>query len=445
MATHGSGNDIHVIVESAYVAVELQRQLTVLTDNTQVHATNGHLFDYKMQDGRITLLPLSTNMTERIRRLDGENIIIATDSDPQGELIAAHIKQLTPNSKHKRCLFNDITQGGVLSALHRFNQNEFEFNESEALKAALLKITNLKISASKHAGLYLTTTGIDICKQFSKYGRLNQVQSRVFQRQETLYRCNTPKNLGKVCEMARPAPAVTRDIVLQNALANSNTSTAASLQESFINGKLSYTRTDFAKLPVFAEKQLSDFTLQGHLIDIDLHIEFASGAPHYALYNLGPPASRDEWLVASQNRTALSSRFSDTSALTFEGGEMLIASTDVISGLDDYLSPKNELTTLLALSKDASISNLELSAERYRRLFYNGRHLNQRLVTASLNIAEKHYPRLVQEGIHASIEKAVINNGLEEMKTLAAVNPEMPAQKKSQQVSNEIVDSIELR
>ncbi len=439
----GTGNTAHVIVESAHVAAQLQRQLNKCTANTTVHATNGHLFSYRQDNGSIYIEPVKHSMAERIKRLDGDNIIVATDPDPQGELIATHVRNLTPNSKHKRCIFNDISELGVRQALHQFNQNAFQFDEEQAMRAALMKLVNIRIASESKGGLYLTTTGIDICKQFATIRRINKVQTRTFERKGVVYKSAVPSSFGNAVNMQRPNPAITRDLVLRNALEGNTTHVARELQDSFIQGMLSYTRTDFAKLPYFSEKLLSDHTLDGSLVDIARHLDFTTGQAHYALYNLKAAVSDVETRIKLQNRSALCTQYNDVNLIEFDTGVQLLADSSMIKNVNGRLSPTNELSALLSLSPDASPSNIEASATRYCRLFYNGNQLNTKLINASLDIAERKYPRLVEHGIHAALDAAITKHSTTELSNHINLTKSASI-KKSQLVPNDLVDSLEL-
>ena len=446
MSTNGNGNERirWVIVESRYAALALQPLLDRLTDGTRTIATHGHLFDYQMTGANLSLAPKNPHTVGMISRLNGDDIIIASDSDHQGELIAAHIRALTPDSAHRRCIFNDITEMGVLVSLNNFNNRQYNFDDNAAAKAALLKIANLKLLHSKKSShKFLTTTSVDIVKHFNEIGRLNQVQTRVFQENGINVECVVPTSFGEAIAMARPAPVVTKDRVIQNALEGGLINCTDRLQDAYINGMLSYTRTDINKLPSFSENTLSDYTLNGALLDIEEYLSDAAGLPHYAIHNLMPPNTPLERRIQLQNRSALSSQYNDSQTITFDNGRQLQASNAYVRRTKGQIAPKNELVAILCCSKDSASSNLEHAAQRYERYFYNGNKLNTGLVDSTMRDAEKHYPQLVEHGVHATIDKAlnditVVEHGR------AALQEALKPKKKSQRLDATITDSLTL-
>ena len=444
MSTYGSGNERTrwVIVESRYAAMALQPILDRLTGEVKTIATHGHLFDYQMEEGNLYLSPKNPQIVGMISRLNGDDIIIASDSDYQGELIAAHIRALTPDSAHRRCIFNDITEMGVLVSLNNFNKRQYNFDDNAAAKAALLKIANLKLLHSKkNSRNFLTTTSVDIVKHFNEVGRVNLVQTRVFQEKGVRVECVVPTSFGEATAMIRPAPVVTKDRVMQNALEGGTLNCTDRLQDAYINGMLSYTRTDIWKLPSFSENLLSDYTLNGALLDVEDYLDGTAGLPHYAIHNLMHPNTPLERQVQLQNRSALSSQYKDSQTITFENGRKLQASSSYVRRTKGQISPKNELAAILCCSNDSASSNLEHAAQRYERYFYNGSKLNTKLVNSTMRDAEKHYPQLVEHGVHATIEKALNDMTVIESSN-TALQEALKPQKKSQRLDETIADSI---
>ncbi|ACH64804.1 toprim domain protein (plasmid) [Aliivibrio fischeri MJ11] len=396
----GSGNNI--IVESQKIASHLYNNLNKLGLVINVIATSGHLYDYQFENDYIVQQPKNIALIEQIKRLNGQSIIIATDPDPQGDLMAEHIKELTPESEHGRCIFNDVSEIGIVQSLNRFNNNEFSFNQSQAFKAALIKITNLHMqreSSQSNRSNYLTTTGVTLAKQFDVLGRVNKVQQRAFNVEGKQHVCNVPITWQDALSANKISPTITRDLIADRALSGRKLSVASELQDSFINGRLSYTRTDFQRLPSIAEQVLSEYTLSGELIQHDQHLDFQSNTAHYAIYNLSSPITPIEYLIKEQNRTALSHKFNDCSSINFSS-ESVLARTGRFLGSQITIAPENEIAYLLAKSKDTSPSNLEFSAQKYAKLFYNGTHCNSQLISSTLKHAEKHYPKLIEFGLN---------------------------------------------
>ncbi|WP_390240817.1 toprim domain-containing protein [Vibrio sp. R78045] len=443
----GAGNVNYVIVESRHIGRILQAHLDELVANTQVLATSGHLYDYKFHENKIHLVPIQTQAIDAISKLNGKNIIVATDPDPQGNLIAEHIKSLTPNSEHRRCIFSDLTKSGVLVSLNRFNKRQFEFDERNALKGALVKVANLHLrhNGKGNSGHYQTTTGIELAKQFANIGRVNNVTSRTFERNGVHYRCNVPSSFGEATNMGRPSPIVTKQIIANKSLEGRSLNVADHLQDAFINGRLSYTRTDFSKLPAFSEKIINEYTTNGDQIDIDHHLEFNGNAPHYAIHNLAAPFSPLERMIQIHNQSSLVTKYNDTNIVTFENGHTLIASANEHCPTRTTLPPANECAVLLSLSSDSSPAILESSGARYAKHFYNGNQLNQPIISNTLNIAEKHFPALTSQGLDATLEKA-LDSGVSLTDSLTHLELDNPSKnKKSQEINNGLLDSIEFK
>lgn len=404
----GSGKNI--IVESPKIAALLQHNLFKLGVITSVIATSGHLYDYTFHNNNIVQQPINKTIIEDLKALNGQPIIIATDPDPQGDLIAEHIKNLTPDSEHGRCIFNDISEIGVTLTLNRYNKGEFDFNQNQALKAALIKVTNLhmrKMSSKSNRNNYLTTTGISLAKQFDAVGRINQVQQRGFNVEGVQHVCNVPIQWHDANAATKVNPTITRDLITDRALSGRKLTVAEELQDAFINGRISYTRTDFKFLPSIADQTLSEYTLSGELIHHEQHLDFQSNTAHYAIYNLAHPITPIEHLIKEQNRTSLNHSFNDCSVMHFDSGSVLARTGSFIKN-ELTLSPQNEIAYLLASSKDTSPSNIELSAKKYSTLFFNGNHCNTKLISSTLKQAEKHYPKLIEFGLNHVLNELII-------------------------------------
>lgn len=426
------------------MASTLRRQIHTLNPKLDVDiiATGGHLFDYGYRDGKLYLDNINTKGRDRVARYNGWNIMIATDPDPQGELIANHIKTLTPDSAHRRAVFNDLTLSGIAQSIDRFNRQELTFSRHDAAMAAMLKVVNLAMQQKRHGRQYLTTTGIDIAKQFQEYGRLNHMHMiKVSDSIST----SVSKGHGTIESMRKPTPATTKSVIMQQAMDVRSIDTMNELRNGFDMMRLSYIRTNETHLPMSARDNVRDYATRHHPLDIESHFVPHGNASHYALHNTDFAMTEVEHLVAQQNASACSSQCDTCYQIEMSNGWTTYANENDAK-VDGKVAPEKELAMLLANSNDSAPSTIVQSAEKYAKHFYNGGWLNQPLLEQTIDIAQKHYPRILAVGVHESL-KAMLGS---EPSTVDLVMDEEPiahmieAKKKSQELKPQLLDSMDI-
>ncbi|ENI4488070.1 hypothetical protein ABXZ88_003954 [Vibrio fluvialis] len=393
-------------MESPSTAAQLSSQLSKLNVGCTVFATNGHLFDYVVTPrGSYAISPINKQLVDTIRSLDGQRLVIATDCDRQGELIAKHIKHLTPNSTHDRCQFNDLSLSGVHRALDGLNKGEFKFQNRLADEAVMIKLINLRMKNNRVAGFYTTTTSIELAKQWQKHGSFDKAKSRAFEVNSAYYHCAMPEGQQLECvTLARPA--VTKDIILQRTLTGRSLNTMAQLQESYLMGRLSYVRTDYDCLPVTASKTLQEYSLGGMDIQRSYLLAYNKHTPHYAIHNLAHPRSDVEILVALQNRSALTATHNDVLVGTTTSGAKILLNQNKQHVITD-VRPEQQIAWLLAQSENSSPSNIEASATRYTKHFFNGGTRNDKLIGLTQELAQREYPTLWDNGLNSLVQTAL--------------------------------------
>ncbi|MBY7854228.1 hypothetical protein KW429_11030 [Vibrio fluvialis] len=395
-----------IIVESPSTAARLSSLLSRLNSGYIVTSTKGHLFDYvATASGSYALKPINKHISDSIKTLDGQNLIIATDMDKQGELIAKHIRMITPNSSHTRCHFNDLSLAGVHRALNGLKKGEFEFRNQLADEATMIKLINMRMMSHRAAGFYTTTTNIELVKQWLKHGTFETAQNRTFAINSGYFHCAMPDG-QRLASVVRASPVVTKDIILQRTLTNKSLNTMVMLQDSYLIGRLSYVRTDHCFLPVTAANALQEFTLCGNEIEHSYMLTYNKNIPHYAIQNLAHPRSEAEILVALQNRSALTSKYNDVLIGTTETGAKVLLNQSKQHVLPES-SPEQQISWLLAQSENSSSSNLESSAIKYGKHFFNGGKRNDKLIGITQEIAMREYPMLWEKGLNQLVQEAV--------------------------------------
>ncbi|WP_194663812.1 toprim domain-containing protein [Vibrio anguillarum] len=404
LTSNGKYDVSYIIVESRHVAQQLQQTLNRMRIETSVVATNGHLFNYQEMDGNYHLAPIQPELIRFLKNLQHEKIMVATDNDEQGELIAHHIKMLTPSSEHTRCFFNNLTPVSVHLALSASQNNQYTFNEDLALKAAMIKMVNLRMTTKDHRSrIFATTTSLEIAKMFNQHGRCNQLKAKTYQVEGQHYHVNQPTS-QTIRNVGRPSPSVTKDLINHNALSQIKLNTMEQLQESFSLARLSYIRTD---VPAFAMTSLTDlqqYTLNGSPVDFQEYIAQLTNTAHYAIQNINHPQSAIEWQVFRHNRTALSLDYTDIlKADTNTGGSVYLSKTKPLTS--DTLRPSNEIAWLMCQSPDTASSSIEATAQKYERFFYNGKSLNENALRRTIGLGEGQYQNLWENGLNTMIDK----------------------------------------
>lgn len=397
-----------VLVESPRTSASLAAKLGALRLDYEVMATNGHLYDYQQDGNSYHLVNKQKQVIDELKSYKKRDIIIATDSDPQGELIALHIQQTAPDNTFHRCYFNDLTTTGVRTALNNMAKDAYQFDSRQAVKAALVKLINLRIKSEAQNRFYTTTTGIELCKQWDKHGRINDIDARTYEISGQHYHSIIP-NHHRLSSVHDVTPVVTKDLIIQRALHEKTVTTMEELQESYQLGRLSYIRTTSNKLPMTSVAFIEDEILG----DDDIaHYSFFSHdpyLPHYAIHNLSSPRSSIEKAVFIQNRTALTNSHRDIYAGKTDTGALVFLKKHHRK-VSSNPSPANEISWLLAQSNNTSPSTIESSAHKYAQLYFNGQHRNEQLITKTIEITQKQYPSLWELGLNELVAQSLQKN-----------------------------------
>ncbi|ELP5729346.1 hypothetical protein QTV44_002613 [Vibrio vulnificus] len=433
-----------IMVESHVVASTLRRQIYTLNPllDVDIIATGGHLFDYNYRNGKLYLDSINTKGRNQVAGYNGWNIAIATDPDPQGELIANHIKTLTPDSVHRRAVFNDLTLSGIAQSIERFNRQELTFSRHDAAMAAMLKVINLAMQQKRHRRQYLTTTGIDIAKQFRDYGRLNHMH--MIKISDTIS-TSVSKTHGSIEIIRKPNPATTKSIIMQQALDTRNIDTMNELRSGFDMMRLSYIRTTETHLPISAKDAIRDYAARHYPVNIESHFVPHRNASHYALHNTDFAITDVEHLIAQQNASACSSQCNTCYEIITSNGWTTYANENDAK-IKGRIAPEKELAMLLANSSDSAPSTITQSARKYAKHFYNGEWLNQPLIDQTLDIAQQHYPKILAIGVRESLKEVLAS----EPSTIELVMDNKPithmldAKRKSQELKPQLLDSMDM-
>ncbi|CCO46830.1 hypothetical protein VIBNISOn1_190049 [Vibrio nigripulchritudo SOn1] len=364
-----------VFAESPITASNIHR-----ASGMDAMATYGHLFDYEYINNKIGLVAKNPVLVERIalQNTPSQTLILATDNDAQGELIAQHIQALTPRAIHHRVHIKELTKDGIESAISR----PTKVNHQLANEGAYVRLLNLKLRKLEPRGI-LTTTSVTIAKSIETRGRLNQLNNFTISHNGQEYFTRFPSELEKhVKGVTPPLPAITRNITMLAAFQDI-TNVHAALQELYQTRRLSYIRTDSAVLPS------SNLLYDEHISEEGLK------SAHYAIYNLTPYSSDLERYVYKINESAVSSNYHALTVKTSLGN--VIALDEPMPNC--ILRPSSELMLHLSLDDDSFASTISSAAQRYERLFYKGRGLDESLVAGVRAKARKLVPEVYEKGI----------------------------------------------
>ncbi|WP_229631136.1 toprim domain-containing protein [Vibrio coralliilyticus] len=343
-------------------------------------ATYGHVFDYDYINSKLVLVAKNPSLLERLQHLNSpeQRVIIATDNDAQGELIAQHIKALTPTAKHDRVHINDLSKEGIEFAINR----PLEINNALANEGAYLRLLNLKLSKIEPRGT-LTTTSITLADSFISRGRLNELDNFTLRVAGEEFHVRFPEKLGGSIEHTLlPEPAITRNITQLCAVQNI-INTHNSMQSLYESRKLSYIRTDSRILPNV------NAVYQHHTSN-----EVLSEA-HYAIHNLSPYHSDIERYVFKINNSAKST---DTSVVELRTsiGSMLAINERLTT---EPLKPTAELMLHLSLDENSYASTIGRASHTYERMFYKNGSFKPRTVNSIYYEGSKHVPEIVNHGL----------------------------------------------
>ena len=374
----GGKNTQVIVTESPLLSGAIQK-----VSGIDSMATYGHLFDYKYQSGKLHLTAKNPALIERIGFLNRPNtqIIVATDNDAQGELIAQHLIALTPKAKHSRIHINEVTKSGIASALKK----PIAVNELLANEAAYLRLLNLKLSHIEPRGT-LTTTSLTLAKSFASRGRLNHLQNYEINHHDQHYKTRLPKCVEGDVQFKLPPPANTRQLAMLAAY-NNIQSVHHELQELYQNGRLSYIRTDSTTLP------LTNSLYPHHVSSNQLTDS------HYAIHNLTPYQTDFERYVYKINESSVKGNTHCMDVVSPIG--TFIAVNEPIG--NDVLSAKSELMMHLSLDRDAFVSTIGRASERYEKVFFKAGKLNSNRVDEIIKQGHRYVPEIIDNGIKASI------------------------------------------
>ena len=142
-----NGDSTLIIIEATGLKKTITSRLSDPFSHAVVAATCGRIFDFSEGQsvaGVDVMNPthLSPVFPQRWRHLKKEaeryrNIVIATDPDHEGDLIAAHLRYFMPNAR--RVIFSSLSVEGIHKALSDFTT---EFNDTSARKAASRRLVD---------------------------------------------------------------------------------------------------------------------------------------------------------------------------------------------------------------------------------------------------------------------------------------------------------------
>ncbi|MEI8659441.1 toprim domain-containing protein [Vibrio sp. Hal054] len=371
-----------VITESPITANRIRSQT-----NERTMATYGHLFDYAYEHGQLQLHAKTPNLVAHIANLNDPQqlITIATDSDQQGELIAAHIRALTPRATHQRVVINRLDKEGIEQSLQR----PLPFNDALANEGAYLRVLNLKLSLQRQRNQFLTTTNITLAKSFDMRGRLDNLENYTIEHESRKFQFRIPKVDVSSLDVTKAHPATTRQLTTLAAYDN-RVDIMERLQRGYEDLRVSYIRTDAKLLPP------SNTAYEHHIMNGELK------SAHYAIYNLVPYSEDEERHIYKLNETAVSKGTPHALRVIANSG-CYVAIDERISSA--RLSPKAELLLHLSLDTDAFVSSMGRAISTYEPYFYNGQHLKEGVVKSVLNQAERTVPEVLEYGIKHVIEQ----------------------------------------
>lgn len=395
-----SNGDPIIFVESP-VASALVHRATGL----QTVATYGHIFNYEYENNRLSLKAKNNTLIQEISRFNtlGQSMIIATDDDPQGDLIALHLRSLTPLANHKRTHLNALTGEGIRAAV----KTRCSFNDAHAAQGAYIRLLNLKLRLRGRSH-YLTTTGITLAKSFLKRGRLNKPTAFTLEHNGQQFYTGLPKHqLVDSLEVMRPSAANTRQVAMLAAM-HGIEGVHQQLQELYQSQRLSYVRTESDRLPA------SNAIYENHTNALGQH------EAHTAIHNLVPFQDSLERFVYKLNETATNGQCHVLSVKTDIGN--MLALDEPFPTRD--LSPTCETLLHLALDPDTFASTIGKSSVKYASYFFN-KTLNTGLINKTLTMAHQIVPEVVDRGIKHTIQTQPLmaDNHLEETMTLVEQHP----------------------
>lgn len=371
-----------VIAESPFATSEIGRRFNVST-----FATYGHIFDYDIITGQVALVARNTQTIEKLEMLNkaNEHVIIATDNDPQGELIASHIRALTPKALHSRVNAAVLYSQTLDEALSKPSS----FNDRLAAEGAYLRVMNLKLK-KMHQKQFLTTTSIALAKSFTERGRTNHWINHTIEIDNSRLQLKLPSDLTSIdpIRVSKPDPCTTKSLMSFAAMANI-TELHDKLQRLYESSCISYFRTDSTVLPS------SNHCYKHHVGS------GALGDAHFAIHNLTPPTSELESLIYKINESAVTGDHLAVSVETKLGS--LVAVDTALSNAP--MTPQSEVLFHLAVDDDSYASTIAKHAPKYAAYLFNGDQLNEALIGKILERSQDVAPELLEHGTKRVIQR----------------------------------------
>ncbi|MDN3661097.1 toprim domain-containing protein [Vibrio agarivorans] len=398
-----------VLLTESTVTANVVCRLTGL----ETFSTRGHIYDFALEDNIVSLKPKSIPLLERLRLFNRSDlhILIATDSDQQGELIAAHVKALTPKATHQRVHIRSLTSEDIYTAIDR----PTGFSEKLATEAAYLRVLNLRLKEQSKGGSFLTTTGLTLSKSLLERGTSREWTNHTVNvgGKELYTKLPPAMNTIHPIKVNKIQPCNTRAIATAAVFSNIP-NVHEQLQNAYENQELSYVRTDSTTLP------LSNSLYSGHTGTDELN------DAHYALHNLTPYDSDLTRLVYKINESACTDNLH---AVELESG--FGATIAIDEPLPDHrITPEQDIMLHLATDPDTFPSVITSHTPKYRQFLYNGESLNHKLMDSLLLEGKRVMPDLIEHGVKRTIELLAIETPQMQVQMREAIEAEQLALKK---------------
>lgn len=138
--------DFLIVVESSYMLKNYLPTIKIKEEdilNIHFIATNGSIFKYRNEKGKLLTHTLNQNIESRIKNFDGE-VIIATDHDQNGDLIALECVSIRNDSKRFKLNIDDVflksKKDLILSKQFFLENSIIEFNLDNSLDFLVKKL-----------------------------------------------------------------------------------------------------------------------------------------------------------------------------------------------------------------------------------------------------------------------------------------------------------------
>lgn len=294
-----------VIVESGTKANTISKYLNKIdTSNTYtVIACNGHICDlvkenYGLNDKFEPVYKTIDSKLKTINKLKEESkkadiVLLASDNDREGEAIAWHLKNLLKLKKHKRIIFNEITEGALKTAIQKPKDIDMKmvnsqqgrrvldrligfgltkqlwknFNSSTVVSAGRVQSVVLKIIVEKELEIknFVSSKywnvinsfnyGIENAKLYNNDDTIKKFSDKsdvisLFENLDKKYTIDTAKSKIKKMKEHPDKPLTTSTLQQRafNELGFSIQRTMKIAQELYENGHITYMRTDSTNL-----------------------------------------------------------------------------------------------------------------------------------------------------------------------------------------------------